>query len=124
MSMFQRLILKDGTVIENARCGLSDEGNLWCFVTDEAAELFRGTERIGVIVYRIGNEKRYDQYTYTGATASEIKSGRPVKLSGHFTAEHAQIDNRSVQNDRNLAKYRPDRVSGGEGSGTGDVPAE
>ena len=53
----QRLIMKDGTTIENGRCGYS-EGHLWCWITgytmQQAAAIFFDPDKTGKIVYEYG----------------------------------------------------------------------
>ena len=53
----QRLILNDGTVIEDGRCGYST-GSLWCWITgytmSEAAGIFFDPEKTSIIVYEYG----------------------------------------------------------------------
>ena len=63
----QRLILMDGTQIENGRCGYSD-GHLWCWITgytmQEAATIFFDAEKTGKIVFEYGEmSDEYNGYT-------------------------------------------------------------
>lgn len=55
--MGQRLILKDGTIIENGSCGYSD-GRLWCwfhgFTMAQAAQVFCDHEKTDHILYEYG----------------------------------------------------------------------
>lgn len=62
----QRLILKDGTRIENGSCGYAD-GRLWCWVTGytiaEAAQVFCLPEKTDKIVYEYGEmQDEYEGY--------------------------------------------------------------
>lgn len=63
----QRLILKDGTIIEDGSCGYSD-GRLWCwihgFTMAQAAQLFFDHEKTDHILYEYGEMKA----DYTGFT--------------------------------------------------------
>lgn len=63
----ERLILNDGSVIENGRCGYAD-AHLWCWMTgytmQEAAQTFFDPEKTGVIVYEYGEMAQ----TYEGFT--------------------------------------------------------
>ena len=63
----QRLILNDGTVIENGRAGYS-QGFLWLFLTGytlpQAAGLFFDAEKTAKIIFQYGEmEDEYDGYT-------------------------------------------------------------
>lgn len=63
----QRLILMDGTIIENGRCGYAD-GRLWCWVTgytmQQAAGIFFDPDKTGEIVYQYGEmSDRYEGFT-------------------------------------------------------------
>ena len=62
-----RLILNDGTVIENGRAGYS-EGLLWCYMTgytmQEAASLFFDRSKTARIVFQYGEmQDEYEDYT-------------------------------------------------------------
>lgn len=63
----QRLIMKDGTTIENGRCGYS-EGHLWCWITgytmQEAAGIFLDPEKTDKITYQYGEmSDEYEGFT-------------------------------------------------------------
>ena len=63
----QRLILMDGTQIEDGGCGYS-EGRLWCWITGytmpEAAAVFFDPEKTGKIVFEYGEmSDKYDGFT-------------------------------------------------------------
>ena len=63
----QRLILMDGTVIENGNCGYS-AGSLWCwvhgFTMPEAAQIFFDPSKTGKIVYEYGQmTDEYEGFT-------------------------------------------------------------
>ena len=63
----QRLILADGTQIENGRCGYSD-GHLWCWVNGftmpQAAQLFFDPAKTDRIVYEYGEmSDTYEHFT-------------------------------------------------------------
>ena len=63
----QRLILMDGTIIEDGHCGYS-EGHLWCWVTGytmvQAAAIFFDPDKTGKIIYEYGEmSDEYDGYT-------------------------------------------------------------
>lgn len=62
-----RLILNDGTVIENGRAGYA-EGCLWCYITGytmmQAAALFLDAEKTARIVFQYGEmQDEYEGYT-------------------------------------------------------------
>ena len=63
----QRLVLMDGTTIENGACGYAD-GVLWCWVhgytMQEAAGIFFDPHKTGRIVYEYGEMAD----TYVGYT--------------------------------------------------------
>lgn len=63
----QRLILKDGTKIEDGSCGYAD-GRLWCWVhgysLQQAARIFTNPAKTGKIVYQYGEmSSEYDGFT-------------------------------------------------------------
>ena len=63
----RRLILNDGTVIEDGEAGFAD-GVLWCwfrgFTMAEAAAIFLDREKTAVIVFQYGEaEDRYEGFT-------------------------------------------------------------
>jgi hypothetical protein len=63
----RRLILSDGTVLENGECGYAD-GRLWCWVSGmtmaEAAEMFFDPGRTDHIVFEYGEmSDEYDGFT-------------------------------------------------------------
>ena len=62
----QRLILNDGTVIEDGSCGYAD-GHLWCWLfctMQAAAALFMDPERTEKIVFEYGEmSSEYDGFT-------------------------------------------------------------
>ena len=63
----QRLILADGTEIENGRCGYSD-GHLWCWINgytmEQSAQLFFDHTKTNHIVYEYGEmTDTYDNFT-------------------------------------------------------------
>lgn len=63
----QRLILLDGTTIEDGSCGYA-EGKLWCWVNGftmpQAAAIFFDPQKTGNIVYEYGEmSDEFDGYT-------------------------------------------------------------
>lgn len=63
----RRLILNDGTIIEDGEAGFAD-GVLWCWFRGhtmvEAAAIFLDREKTAVIVFQYGeDEDRYEGYT-------------------------------------------------------------
>lgn len=63
----RRLILNDGTVIEDGEAGFAD-GVLWCwfrgYTMAEAAAIFLDRKKTAVIVFQFGeDEDRYEGYT-------------------------------------------------------------
>lgn len=62
----QRLILNDGTIIENGRCGYAD-GHLWCWVTgytmQTASAVFFDPDKTSKIIYEYGEmSDEYDDF--------------------------------------------------------------
>ena len=62
-----RLILNDGTVIENGRAGYS-EGHLWCYMTgytiQQVAEMFLDRIKTSKIFFQYGEmQDEYDRFT-------------------------------------------------------------
>lgn len=63
----RRLILNDGTIIEDGEAGFAD-GALWCWMRGytmaEAAAIFLDREKTAVIVFQYGeDEDRYEGFT-------------------------------------------------------------
>ena len=63
----RRLILNDGTTIEDGSCGYSDR-RLWCWISgytmQEAAAIFFDTNKTTKIVYQYGDmSDEYDGFT-------------------------------------------------------------
>ena len=63
----QRLILMDGTILEDARAGYA-EGFLWCYITgysiQQVASMFFDDEKTGRIVFQYGEmEDEYAGFT-------------------------------------------------------------
>lgn len=63
----QRLILLDGTIIENGSCGYAD-GNLWCWITgytmQQAAAIFFDPDKTGKIIFEYGEmSDEYEGFT-------------------------------------------------------------
>lgn len=63
----RRLILMDGTTLEDGRCGLAD-GHLWCWITGmtmmQAAMIFLDPTKTGEIVFEYGEmSDTYENYT-------------------------------------------------------------
>ena len=63
----QRLILMDGTIIENGSCGYAD-GRLWCWITGytmpQAAQVFFDPAKTVRIVYEYGEmADTYEDFT-------------------------------------------------------------
>ena len=80
----QRLILNDGTVIENGSAGLAD-GSLWLYVgvftMAEAAEVFLNPEKTGRIIFRYGEmEDSYTGYTVCKAMMIDIDGNMSVRM--------------------------------------------
>ena len=62
-----RIVLSDGSVIENGRCGYSD-GHLWCWLAGytmpQAAQIFFDPGKTAIIVYEYGEMMdRYEGFT-------------------------------------------------------------
>ena len=63
----RRLILNDGTTIENGEAGCAD-GSLWCYLPgytmQQAASLFFDAAKTAKIIFQYGNmEDEYNGYT-------------------------------------------------------------
>lgn len=76
----QRLILMDGTTIENGRCGYAD-GRLWCWVNgytmQQAALVFLDASKTGDIVYQYG-EMQDEYHGFTVCTSLMIDNDGQV----------------------------------------------
>lgn len=72
-----KLVLNDGTEIENGRAGCA-EGFLWCYFTgtmEQAASLFLDTEKTSKIVFEYGSEQDvFNGFTFCRCLMAE-KSG-------------------------------------------------
>lgn len=71
----QRIILMDGTTLEDGRCGFAD-GFLWCWVKDvtfqQAAEIFLDPAKTGKIIYEYG--EMTDEYEgFTGCKSISVQ---------------------------------------------------
>ena len=67
-----RLILADGTILNNCECGYAD-GNLWCFLKgisfSDAFTYFSDIDKFNMIVFEMGfSNDFYDRITYSGFT--------------------------------------------------------
>ena len=65
----KRLILADGTVLENCECGYSNR-NLWCFLSgipfSEAFQYFSGPEKFNTVIFEMTFGSITDRITYKG----------------------------------------------------------
>ena len=64
----RRLILMDGTQIEDGSCGYADR-RLWCYVKNytmpQAAQVFLDPSKTGKIIFQYGDmSDEYDGFTY------------------------------------------------------------
>lgn len=78
----QRLILNDGTIIEDGQCGYAD-GNLWCYMTgytiQQAASMFLYPENTEHIEFQFGEMS--DSYDgFTNCTCLMAESGGRVSV--------------------------------------------
>lgn len=64
-----RLILKDGTILDDCRCGYSDR-SLWCFLRNisfyEAFRYFSSPEVFETVVFEMEDDYFIDRFTYSG----------------------------------------------------------
>lgn len=80
----QRLILNDGTIIENGSAGRSD-GSLWLYVGTytmaAAAEIFLNQGKTGKIIFQYGEmEETYTGYTVCKALMIDIDGNMSVRM--------------------------------------------
>lgn len=73
---FTRIVLADGTVIENSECDGSTK-RVWCFLRGmdifEAFRLFSSPEKFRTVVFESGIAERYTRITYSGiVTLNEV----------------------------------------------------
>ncbi len=63
-----RLILKNGTRLENCRCGYYDK-SLWCFLTDisffDAFRYFSSPEAFETVIFEMEDDYRIDRLIYS-----------------------------------------------------------
>lgn len=64
-----RLILKDGTILDNCECGYSNR-SLWCYLRGipfgEAFQYFSGPDKFETIIFDIIFGNTIDRITYSG----------------------------------------------------------
>ena len=87
----QRLIMNDGTVIENGRCGYS-EGYLWNWIAGyslaQAAQIFFDPNKTSRIVYEFGEESEtYENFT----NCTNLMIDRDGKVSVCLTRGDASV---------------------------------
>lgn len=90
----RRLILKDGTILDDCECGYTAR-NLWCFLNGvsfaEAFQYFSKPENYETVVFELTFGDITDQFTYTGIermTAIQQNSKTlDVRLEGYNIQE-------------------------------------
>lgn len=86
----RRLILADGTVLENCECGYSSR-NLWCFLKDipfgEAFQYFSSPEKFSTVIFEMTFGDITDRITYSGfqeiTAVQQSENSVDVRLEGY-----------------------------------------
>lgn len=107
--------LVDGSVLNNCRCGYS-ENDLWCFLEDisfaEAFQYFSSPEKFSTVIFDMINDNVTNRVTYTGLTRIVNITQRTstlidVELDGpHVEVKTEQIVEESDQNNGTI--HNPD----------------
>lgn len=93
----KRLILNDGTVLENCECGYASR-SLWCFLSDipfgEVFQYFSSPDKFSTVIFELEYEKYKDIFTYSGleqiTSVVQNEFTVDVRLEGY----HVNIDKR------------------------------
>lgn len=107
----KRLILADGTVLENCDCGYSNR-SLWCFLTGvsfgEAFQYFSSPEKLKTVILQLEFMDFIDQTTYSGLQelVAIVQSEKTVDvhIEGYKITEEK----------KRIKKNTDDLVSGGD----------
>ena len=95
----KRLILADGTVLENCECGYSSK-TLWCFLAGisfgETFQYFSSPEKYHKIIFELEYEGFIDKITYTGldqiTAVQQSEFTVDVRLEGyHIDIEKTRV---------------------------------
>ena len=92
-NMMTRLVLKDGTILNDCECGYCN-GSLWCYLKglsfNEAFQQFSDPSKLSEITFEYGTETYYRQTIYSGFTNIIAIEKRDftidVRLEGYDTA--------------------------------------
>ena len=112
-----RLVLKDGTILEQSDCGYADR-ELWCFLRNvtffEAFQLFSDPAKFEKIRYEIGLIENYTRITYSGLTqvitVNQTEETVNVRLIGNpIEIKREQINEVKVGDEDNGTVYNQDQ---------------
>lgn len=102
-----KLILADGTVLNNCECGYSNK-TLWCFLKDipfsEAFQYFSGPEKFNTVIFVMAYGDITTKITYSGmeeiTAVQQSEYTVDVRLEGtHIEVNREQIFGRVIDND-------------------------
>ena len=98
----KRLILADGTILENCDCGFSNK-SLWCFLSGvsfgEAFQYFSSPEKFKTVILQLEFMDFIDQTTYTGLQelVAIVQSENTVDV--HLDGYKVEADKKRISKD-------------------------
>ena len=99
-----RLILADGTVLNNCECGYYDN-TLWCFLKDisfsDAFMYFENEDKYNTVIFDMGfQDAFYDRITYSGFTeVVAIQKDPDNKISVRLIGPEIKIEEERIYKD-------------------------
>lgn len=99
-----RLILADGTVLNNCECGYSNN-TLWCFLKDisfsDAFMYFENEDKFNTVIFDIGfQDAFYDRITYSGFTELiTIQKDPDGKVNVRIIGQEIKIEEERIYKD-------------------------
>lgn len=100
-----RLILKDGTVLNNCECGYYNR-SLWCYLKgysfSEAFQLFSDPDNFETVIFEYGTKDYYKRISYSGFESITAVEQREltvdVRLEGNEIIIHEDMIAQEDQN--------------------------
>ncbi len=91
----RRLILADGTVLEDCECGY-DSKSLWCFLKgisfSEAFQIFSGPDKFNKIIFELDYDTIIDRIIYTGIEQITSVVQRDDKVNVRLEGNHIESE--------------------------------
>lgn len=114
--MTEKLILVDGTELDECSCGFDGQYSLWCYLKGisfgEAFQHFSDPENFKTVIYEIDNVNVIHKLTYTGMTElSAIQKERDivsVRLKG-FNIQETEERLSKERDEDHGAIHNPDQ---------------